>query len=120
MTSKQRFLAVLNRQVPDRLPVTTHHVMPYYLDKYLDGISNDAFFDRFGMDPIQWVFDHKPDPETRDYYDPEHMPGYLEPHRIASDTWRITMEDHPGSAVQDRAVHIPHAEEEPDAGPPEQ
>ena len=37
MTSKQRCLAALNRQVPDRLPVTTHHVMPYYLDKYLGG-----------------------------------------------------------------------------------
>ena len=95
MTSKQRFLAVLNRQVPDRLPVTTHHVMPYYLDKYLNGISNDAFFDMFGMDPIQWVFDHTPAPGTGDYYDPDHSPGYLEPRRIASDTWRITTEELP-------------------------
>ena len=95
MTSKQRFLAVLNRQVPDRLPVTTHHVMPYYLDRYLPGISNDAFFDRFGMDPIQWVFDHKPDPSTGDYFDPDHRPGYLEPHRISSDSWRVTFEEIP-------------------------
>jgi uroporphyrinogen decarboxylase len=95
MTSKQRFLAVLNRQVPDRLPVTTHHVMPYYLKKYLDGISNEEFFDRFGMDPIQWVFDHKPDPGTSEYYDPNHVPGYLEPRRISSDTWRVTSESIP-------------------------
>jgi uroporphyrinogen decarboxylase len=90
MTSKQRFLAVLNRQVPDRLPVTTHHVMPYYLQKYLGGISNEEFFDRFGIDPIQWVFDHKPDPKTSDYYDPNHVTGYLEPRRISSDNWRVT------------------------------
>ena len=95
MTSKQRFLAALNRQVPDRLPVTIHHVMPYYLDKYLGGISNDAFFDRFGMDPIQWVFDHTPDPKTSDYFDPNHVTGYLEPRRISSDNWRITKESIP-------------------------
>lgn len=95
MTSKQRFLAVLDRKVPDRLPVTTHHVMPYYLDKYLNGIDNEAFFDRFGLDPIRWVFEHKPDPSTADRFDPRHTPGYLEPRRIASDTWWISSEPIP-------------------------
>ena len=42
MTSKQRFLAALDRKVPDHLPVTTHHVMPYYLDKYLNGIPEGS------------------------------------------------------------------------------
>ncbi len=89
MTSKQRFLAALNRQVPDRLPVTTHHVMPYFLEKYMGGASNDVFFDRFHLDPIQWVAEFQPDSETGDYLDPDHRPGYLEPRRISSDTWRV-------------------------------
>ena len=90
MTSKQRFLAAINRQVPDRLPVTTHHVMPYFLKKYMGGISNDAFFDRFGLDPIRWVSEHRPDPATRDYFNPDHTPGYLAPRWVVSDNWRIT------------------------------
>ena len=32
MTSKQRMLAALTRGKPDRLPVTTHHVMDYFRD----------------------------------------------------------------------------------------
>ena len=46
MTSKQRMLTALDRGVPDRLPVTTHHLMQYFLDKYLGGISGQDFFDR--------------------------------------------------------------------------
>ena len=47
MTSRERMLAALNREQPDRLPVTTHHVMPYFLQKYMVGMSNDEFFDWF-------------------------------------------------------------------------
>ncbi len=32
MTSKQRMLAALEHRPADRLPVTTHHIMQYYLD----------------------------------------------------------------------------------------
>lgn len=60
MTSKQRFLAAIERKVPDRLPVTTHHLMPYYLDKHMDGINNDEFFAKFGFDPIVWTIPYKP------------------------------------------------------------
>ena len=42
-------LAALNREIPDRLPVTTHHVMGYFLNRYLNGISNVEFFDRLGL-----------------------------------------------------------------------
>lgn len=55
MTSRQRLLTAIQRGVPDRLPVTTHHIMPYFLEKYLDSISYDDFFDRFGMDAIRWT-----------------------------------------------------------------
>ena len=92
MTSKQRFLAVLEGKLPDRLPVTTHHIMPYFLETYLNGISNDEFFDSFGLDPICWCIAYKPDPIKGQYYDPGHVPGYLEARRVVSDKWRIVEE----------------------------
>ena len=92
LTSKQRFIAALTRQKADRLPVTTHHVMPYFLKKYMNGISNDEFFDLLGLDPIRWLSVFKPDKSTGEYFDPSHTPGYLETHRVVSDNWRIEHE----------------------------
>ena len=95
MTSKQRFLRALAREIPDRLPVTTHHVMPYFLKKYMHGCSNDEFFAQFGLDPIRWFQAYKPDLSRGEYYDPSHVPGYLEARRIVSDAWRIVPESVP-------------------------
>jgi uroporphyrinogen decarboxylase len=92
LNSKQRFIAALTRQKADRLPVTTHHVMPFFLKKYMNGISNEEFFETFGLDPIHWLMVYKPDEQKGQYYDPNHTPGYLEAHRIVSDTWRIEHE----------------------------
>ncbi len=50
MTSKERMLAALNRQVPDRMPCTVHQWQQYHLDKYLDGIDDLAAFRKFGLD----------------------------------------------------------------------
>lgn len=36
MTPKQRMLAALERRQADHLPVTTHHIMQYYLDTFDD------------------------------------------------------------------------------------
>jgi uroporphyrinogen decarboxylase len=90
MTSKERFLKALSRNKPDRLPVTTHHVLPYFLKTYMNGVSCQDFFDRFGLDPIHWVVAHKPDPARREYVDPEQGElGFLEAPRICSDNWQI-------------------------------
>ncbi|MDZ7265012.1 MAG: hypothetical protein ONB16_10535 [candidate division KSB1 bacterium] len=97
MTAKQRFLAAIQRQqTPDRLPVTTHHVMQYFLDRYLNGISYDEFFDRFGLDPIRWAVPHKPDESKGHYYD-NNQPqvDYWDSRRIASDQWQISSEELP-------------------------
>lgn len=32
MTGRERLLAALDRKCPDRLPVTTHHLMEYFLN----------------------------------------------------------------------------------------
>ena len=90
MTSKERFLTALQSEIPDRLPVTTHHVMPYFLDTYMNGISNDEFFDYFGLDPIRWLTEHKLANPEREYYDPDQgVIGFLEARRVATDEWRI-------------------------------
>jgi uroporphyrinogen-III decarboxylase len=101
MTSKQRLLTAIERGEADRLPVTTHHVMPYFLDRYLEGMSTQAFFEHFGLDAIQWAIIFKPDAAKGDYYDPSQgPPGFLEPRRISSDQWRLESEDVPGNAYQ--------------------
>ncbi len=103
MNSKERFLAALERRVPDRLPVTTHHVMDFFLQKYLGGISTQAFFDYFGLDPITWTVPHLPDDKPEYFYDPgQAEPGFLESRRVASDRWRIYDEEVPGQAYPTR------------------
>ncbi len=90
MTSKQRFIKALNREKPDRLPVTTHHVMKYFLDNYMDGTSTDEFFDYFGMDAIKWCLPIKPDEKQGAYFDPEHSGSdHWEGRRVISDHWQI-------------------------------
>lgn len=87
-------LAALTGKMPDRLPVTTHHVMPYYLDRCLQGNNEQEFFDKFGLDAITWSVPHKPGPCSGNYPDPlQGKPGFLESRRVASDEWRIYPED---------------------------
>ncbi len=59
MNSRERLIAALNRQCPDRLPATTHHLMPSFLSS-VGGISEQEFFDRFGLDAIRWVAGPRP------------------------------------------------------------
>ncbi|MFB0565956.1 MAG: uroporphyrinogen decarboxylase family protein [Candidatus Aminicenantaceae bacterium] len=96
MTSKKRFLAALNKKIPDMLPVTTHHVMPYFLKTYMSGISYQDFFDHFGLDPIRWIVAHKPDISRGEYCCPEQKDlRFLEPPLLCSDKWRIKTETVP-------------------------
>ncbi len=96
MTSRERMLAALQCRAPDRLPVTTHHIMPYFLDHYFGGATRDQFFDHFGFDAIHWTVPHRPDPAQGEFFDPDQSePGFLESRRIASSEWRVIEEDVP-------------------------
>ena len=96
MSSRQRLLAAIAGGVPDRLPVTTHHVLEYFLAKHMGGVSSQAFFDRFGMDAILWVVPHRPDPGKGEYPDPlQTTTGFLESRRVSTDSWRVEFEDVP-------------------------
>ena len=55
MSPRQRLIRALTGQKPDRLPATTHHLMPYFLDRYLGGTSVQGFFDSGGLDAIHWT-----------------------------------------------------------------
>lgn len=98
MNSRERLLTALDGGQPDRLPATTHHLMPYFLDTYLDGCSEDEFFDRFGLDPIKWVWDVKPDESRGEYWSSESTGSTAAGERwIVSDEWRIEGATVPGT-----------------------
>ncbi len=109
MTSRRRLLAALERRIPDCLPATTHHVMPWFLDRYMGGIGSDEFFAWSGLDPVRWVVAHRPDETRGQFADPlQGEIGFLEARRASSDSWRVIADppemDGEGTTVRYRFV----------------
>jgi len=50
MTPKERMLAALDREKPDRLPVSIHQWQQYHLEEYMDGMDALEAFRATGMD----------------------------------------------------------------------
>ena len=93
MSSRARLLCALSGGRPDRLPATTHHLMPSFLKNHLQGASEQEFFDRFGLDAIRWVVAHRSDSEAGEFLDPNHYPTCaMDPHRVATAQWRVETE----------------------------
>jgi hypothetical protein len=100
MSSRARLRCVLSGGQPDRLPVTTHHLMPSFLRNHLQNASGQEFFDRFGLDAIRWVVAHRADAAAGEYADPaQRPPGSLEARRIATAHWRVETEAIPGAEL---------------------
>ena len=96
MTSKERMLTAIEGKVPDRLPVTTHQVMAHFLSEYMGGISNDEFFDVFGLDPILWIVPQRPNEAHGEYFGPPIAASDpCQEHWICRDQWRIEWTDIP-------------------------
>lgn len=94
MKSKERFLKAIKREKGDRLPVTTHHLMPSFLDNIMNGLSAQHFFDQFGLDPITWEMAFTFDADKGEFHDPTHTDlGFLEARRVCTDNWRFKIED---------------------------
>ena len=55
MTSRERLLAALNNERPDRLPCQVHGWMQYYLDTYLDGCDWYEAYGQFDMNYAIYV-----------------------------------------------------------------
>ena len=85
MNSRERMLTALAGGKPDRLPVTTHHLMPSFLETYVDGATEIEFFDLFGLDPTKWVWDLKPDSNLGHFW----LPSEDDRRWICSDNWRV-------------------------------
>lgn len=107
MNSKQRFLNALEGKKTDRLPVTTHHLMPCFLKNSMGGISDQEFFDYFGLDPIKWIISHTFDASKGEYFDPDQEEiGFLEARRICTDNWRFSFEDIPDNTYKTKRLNI--------------
>ncbi len=107
MNTKERFIAALGRKLTDRLPVTTHHIMPSFLYHYMNHASDQDFFDAFGIDPIQWIIAFTGSPEKGEYHDPSHTnPGFLEARRVCSDNWQFQVESLTGYACETQRFSI--------------
>jgi len=90
MTSRERLLTALRRGVPDRLPVTTHHLMPSFLRAA--GFATDReFFDRYDLDAIHWIAPLVPD--VAGGVEPDSAADPLvESWSFVSDQWRVERE----------------------------
>lgn len=55
MTTRERLLTALKREKPDRLPATTHELIPYFLKDFEGGISETDFFKQFKLDQTCWI-----------------------------------------------------------------
>ena len=107
MNSKQRFLNTLEGKETDRLPVTTHHLMPGFLNNSMGGISDQEFFDYFGLDPIKWIISHTFDASKGEYFDPDQDEiGFLEAQRVCTDDWRFSFEDIPDNTYKTKRLNI--------------
>lgn len=90
MTPKERLVAALDRKKADHLPATTHHLMVYFLNKYMNGIDNEQFFLEMGLDPIVWTGTAAYKPED-------------------AENWQITMEENNSGKYLARqfTIHTP-------------
>ena len=57
MTSKERMMAALNGETPDRLPVTIHQWQAFHLDNYMDGLDALSAFKATGLDAAIQYFE---------------------------------------------------------------
>ena len=80
MTPKERLIAAIERRPTDRLPVATHHLISYFLNKYAGGMDGLEFHKTMGFDPIVWPWKFRP---VKDQYRDE-ATGL-----IASPEWEI-------------------------------
>lgn len=107
MTSRERLLKAIDGKQADRLPVTTHHLMTSFLNKYMGGKSKQEFFDYFGFDSVHWIASDIYNESEGEFYDPTHQDvNPLEARRICSDNWRISIEELDDSDYKTKRFNI--------------
>jgi len=73
MNSKERLMRALNREKPDRLPVSVHEWQQVHLNEYLGGIDPLAAFQRLGLDAdvphYGLMGQYRPEEESAQWHD---------------------------------------------------
>ena len=91
-------LTALDRGVPDRLPATTHHLLPYFLNKYMGGASWREFWDRFDLDAYFWTTPYRPDSARGETYHPLQAGlAKTDTRQIVTEDWRMEQDELPGT-----------------------
>jgi uroporphyrinogen-III decarboxylase len=105
VTSRERLLTALACGIPDRLPVTTHHLMPSFLRAHGFG-ADRAFFDAYGLDAIHWTTPLATPADA--VADPGLRAGF-ESWSFVSDHWRLERTDlpHPDYSTTRYTIHTP-------------
>lgn len=98
MTSRERLLTALNHGIPDRLPVTTHHLMPHFLENHMGGLSEREFFDHYGLDGITWFFGTNANLDHGSHLKPD---GF-----VHTENWCIASENLPNAKYQTQRYTI--------------
>lgn len=99
VTAKKRLLTALDGGRPDRLPVTTHHLMSYFLNKYTGGMNGLDFHKQYGFDPVVWSIGPVPNEAKGQYLD-------AASNMICDENWRVTVEDVPDKSYKTTRYHI--------------
>jgi uroporphyrinogen-III decarboxylase len=89
MTSKERLMLAINREKPDRLPISIHQWQDYHLEKHMDGRSDLEAFQMVGLDAQIQYFEHK---------------------ELSSNTWEIEVEvidDDPEHTITHHTISTP-------------
>lgn len=78
MTAKERMMAAIHRQKPDRLPVTIHQWQPYHLKNHMDGVSDIEANRAVGLDAAITFYEVE-EPSSADWrvtFTQEQQDGY--------------------------------------------
>lgn len=100
MTSKERMMRALNREKPDRLPVTVHQWQQYHLDTFMNGIEPLEAFRVSGMDAAIQYFE-----AMGQFWIPD-----AERHIVQSPEWRDeirVVDAHPDHKVLHHTITTP-------------
>ena len=99
MTSKERMMRALNKEKPDRLPVSLHQWQKYHLDKYLGGMSDLDAFEKFGFDAQAQYFGDVGQTQVQDAAS-----------KSSTESWKIIPEvisDDPDNLTVNYTIHTP-------------
>ncbi len=100
MTSKERMMLALNREKPDRLPVTIHQWQGWHLERYMNGIDDLTAFRETGMDAAIQYF-----AAMGQFWIPD-----AEKHIVQTDQWREDIDvvsGDPDNKILHHTIHTP-------------